>query len=318
MSDEMGLFTISLDTELAWGTFDTEKGYERYETAYLRARDIITDICNLFDEYMVPATWAIVAHLLDDCDRTHDSFPIINLEWINDWYGSLPCATGMDLKLWYAPEIIEAIQNCTVKQDIGLHGYSHLILGAPNCSREISQWEVTTAVETLEDHGIEPSSFVYPRNQIDHIEVLAEAGLEVYRGRDDIWFERWNIPNISRKPFRYLNEALSWDPPVVTPKKRQGMIEVPGSQVFRPFHDGWEYTPNWTQVSRAKTGLDKAARTGQIFHLRFHPFDLGFDPQLLLSRLEEILSYANRLREEGDLKIVSLKEIANEDCIVFR
>jgi len=312
MSENIGLFTISLDTELAWGTFDTEEGYKRYEDAYRRTRDIIGRLCHLFGEYNVPATWAIVAHLFDDCDRSHASFPAVDLQWINDWYRSLPCTSGIDPELWYAPEILETLQNCTVKQDIGLHGYSHLILGASNCSKEISEWEVTTAVETLEDHGIEPSSFVFPRNQIDHIDVLAEAGLEVYRGRDDIWFERWNLPNISRKPFRFLNEALSWTPPVVTPKKQQGMVEVPGSQVFRPFHDGWEYTPNWTQVSRAKSGLDKAARTGQIFHLRLHPFDLGFDPQSLLSRLEKILSYANNLRERGSLKIVSLKDIAKQ------
>jgi len=316
MNDKIGLFTISLDTELAWGTFDTEKGYKRYKKAYLRTRDIINELCGLFGRYNVPATWAVVAHLLDDCDDAHSSFPTVNLEWISDWYRSLPCTTGMDPELWYAPEILEAIQSCSVKQDIGLHGYSHLVLGVSNCSKEIAEWEVTTAVETLEDHGIEPSSFVYPRNRIGHIDVLAKAGLEVYRGRDDIWFERWNIPNMSRKPFRFLNEALSWTPPVVTPQKHLGMIEVPGSQVFRPFHDGWEYTPNWSQVSRAKRGLDKAVRTGQIFHLRFHPFDLGFNPQSLLNRLEEILSYANRLREKDSLKIVSLKDITKKDLIM--
>jgi hypothetical protein len=169
-----------------------------------------------------------------------------------------------------------------------------------------------TGINLLAEYGITPTSFAFPRNRIGNRDVLADAGIEVYRGRDDVWFERWDIPNLSRKPFRFLNEAVSWTPPAVEPRPRGGLVEIPGSQVFRPLHDGWEYTPERTQVARAKKGLNKAVESGRIFHLRFHPFDLGFKPERLLARLEEILRYASRLRDDGELEFATLTQLARD------
>lgn len=310
-SSDTGIFTISLDTELAWGTFDTERGYRPYEEAYRRTPEVVRELCSLFEEYDIPATWAVVAHLFEDCDGHHDA-PTVDLEWIDDWYGSLPCRSDVDHELWYSPKILELIQSCTPKQDIGLHGYTHQILGHPDCPPRAAEHELTAAVAVLEDHGISPSSFVFPRNQIGHLDALEDAGIDVYRGRDDVWFERWQLSRYLRKPFRFANEALSWTPPVVTPQINSGLVEIPGSQVFRPFHDGWEYAPSRTRLRRAKKGLDAAVETGQIFHLRFHPFDLGFDPDRLLDSLQHILRYANRLCDENRLEIRSLSEIADD------
>lgn len=305
-----GTFTISLDTELAWGTFDTKNGVNPYREAYLRGSEIVDRLCTLFEQHDVSATWAVVAHLFEDCDG-HQDFPTVDFDWIDDWYRTLPCESDIHRKLWYAPEILDSIRTCSPKQDIGLHGYTHLIVGHPDCPRHAAERELAAAIAVLEDHGISPSSFVFPRNQIGHREVLHEAGIDVYRCRDDVWFEQWKLSRELRKPFRFANELLSWTPPVVTPRIHNGLVEVPGSQAFRPFHDGWEYTPDWTQVRRAKKGLDAAVRTGKIFHLRFHPFDLGFDPERLLNSLQQILSYADTLRDEGYLEIQSLSEIAD-------
>lgn len=310
-SSESGTFVISLDTELAWGTFDTEAGYRPFEEAYRRTPSVVRELCSLFETYEISATWAVVAHLFEDCGGEHDR-PQIDLDWIDDWYGSLPCRNGVDRDLWYAPEILDMIRSCSVPQEIGLHGYSHLILGADGCSRSAAEREMSAAVDVLESHGMSPTSFVYPRNQTGYLDILSDAGIEVVRGRDDIWFEERELPRSVRKPFRFANEALSWTPPVVKPRKRDGVVEIPGSQVFRPFHGGWQFAPERTRVARAKKGLDDAVKTGRIYHLRFHPFDFGLEPDRMLGLLEEVLEYAANLRRQGSLKVRPLREIARD------
>lgn len=308
-TSDSGTFVVSLDTELAWGTFDTEAGYRPFEEAYRRTPSVVRELCSLFETYEIPATWAVVAHLFEDCGGEHDCTRV-DLDWIDDWYGSLPCRNGVDQELWYAPEILDTIRSCSVPQEVGLHGYSHLILGADGCSREVVRREVNAAIDALNAQGISPSSFVFPRNDIGHLNVLADAGIEVIRGVDDIWFEKQDLPRTIRKPFRFANEALSWAPPVVTPRKRNGVIEIPGSQVFRPFHGGWQFAPERTRVARAKKGLEAAAETGQIFHLRFHPFDFGFEPDRMLEFFEQVLEYVTTLQRRGELSVRTLSEIA--------
>lgn len=307
-TEASGTFTVSIDTELAWGTFDTAEGYAKYERAYRNARQVVDRLCAAFDTYEIPVTWAVVAHLVDDCDRTHAHAPKIDLGWCDDWYASLPCQTGLDPDLWYAPDVVEPIQSAAVDHEIGLHGYSHLILGADNCTPEAASSELSAAVDTLRANGIDPTSFVFPRNRVAHLEVLREHGLTAYRGLDDRWYEH-SLPERAKKPFRFLDEALARTPAVVTPREVDGLVEVPGSQVFRPFHDGWQYTRPDSQRRRAIRGLERAASTGKLFHLRFHPFDLGFEPDRLLELLEAILRRAHELVEDGDLVVRPMRAV---------
>jgi|AntRauMinimDraft_4_1070384.scaffolds.fasta_scaffold02396_2 hypothetical protein len=95
MSDDKGVFTISLDTELAWGAFD-KGNVDRYEDAYRNTPEVINRLCDLFDEYEIPATWAVVSHLLESCDGDHSDRLSPDFEWVDDWFGELPCASGMD------------------------------------------------------------------------------------------------------------------------------------------------------------------------------------------------------------------------------
>jgi N-acetyl-anhydromuramyl-L-alanine amidase AmpD len=95
MQGDRGVFTISLDTELSWGTFDVGR-IDEYEYAYRQTRHVVDRICNIFDKYEITATWAVVAHLLDDCTVNHDTDPRPSYEWTEEWYTKLPCVTDVD------------------------------------------------------------------------------------------------------------------------------------------------------------------------------------------------------------------------------
>lgn len=300
MSGDTGAFTISLDTEFAWGTFD-KGNVERYEEAYRNTPHVINRLCELFDEYEIPATWAIVSHLLEDCDGNHSDRTSLAFEWVDDWFSELPCANSLDPDLWYAPWLVERLQACETEQEIGLHGSTHMQLGADACSRQHAEEEIEAAISTMRTLGVEPKSFVFPRNDVGHVDVLSENGIGAYRGVDACWYERASVPNISKPLLRFADEVVRETPPVVEPVERDGIVELPGSQVFRPSHGGWQYTPGESSVARAKKGLQRAARTGRVFHLWLHPFNLGHGPEKDLARLEEVLEAAASLSEEGSI-----------------
>ena len=59
---ERGAFTLSLDTELAWGSL-RRKDERAFDAAYPRARETTLRLLDLLARHGVPATWAIVGHL---------------------------------------------------------------------------------------------------------------------------------------------------------------------------------------------------------------------------------------------------------------
>ena len=64
-----GVFTLTLDTELIWGSFDHSTPAE-FEHHYPDERATIDGMLRLLERYEVSATWALVGHLfLDECER---------------------------------------------------------------------------------------------------------------------------------------------------------------------------------------------------------------------------------------------------------
>lgn len=312
MSEDSGVFTLSLDTELAWGTFDVGR-VRKFEEAYRATPAVIERLCDLFDEYRIPATWAVVSHLLVDCDggRGHAGRTPPDFDWIDDWFGGLPCSSGLDRELWYAPWLLERLQSCETNQEIGLHGATHMQLGATGCSKLNAEEELETAVETLREFGVEPESFVFPRNDVGHVDALCDHGVRTYRGTDARWYEQPSIPRGAKRLLRFVDEAARRPPPVVEPEVSGDVVEIPGSQAFRPTQGAWKYAPPGSSVARAKRGLQQAARTGGVFHLWFHPFNLGHEPSTDLSRLERVLETARKLSESGDIECRPMQEVAS-------
>lgn len=304
---ETGVFTLSLDTELAWGSFDKD-GVSKYGEAYRETPRVVERTCELFDEYNVTATWAFVTHLFTDCDgHETDGGAAAYDSGRRSWLARAPCSTGVQQSLWYAPEMLATVRDCKTTQDIGLHGFSHLVFG--DHSRVAAKAELTAAVTAAREVGVDPSSFVYPRNEIAHTDLLARHGINVFRGRDARWYEHMPFAKI-RKPLRFVDEVTVRPPSAVTPSERDGVVCLPGSQIFRPRHGPWAWTPAESQAQRARKGMDRAVETGGVFHLWWHPFNLAGDVDSHLAMLEDILAYMDSLRADDELEIMSMSDVA--------
>ncbi len=142
-----GIFSISIDTELVWGTFD-HGGHIKYEAAYKKYRFIISELLKLFKKYEVAATWAIVGHLfLDRCNKEygklHPDIVRPKHHWFrDDWFS---CDPGTDISsdnFWYGSDIVEMIKGARPRQEIASHSFCHPIFSDKGCSRETAESDI--------------------------------------------------------------------------------------------------------------------------------------------------------------------------------
>lgn len=310
-----GIFTISLDFELIWGTFDLF-GTDAFRAACeLEREEVIDRLLALFNETGIPATWCIIGHLFLDSCRPDDGVkhPEITRprhKWYpHDWFTEDPCGDEKSHPLFYGKSLIEKILASRVRQEIGSHSFSHVIFGDPGCSVETARSEIAECIRAAEKFDIKLDSFAFPRDKIGHLPVLREYGFTSYRGSIPNWYEQGESRNVVKRLAHLWDVLTASTPPVVLPEKEEGLWNIPGSMIFFPMHGVRRYVPKGLRAKRAIKGLDKAAAEKRIFHLWFHPTNMAFEPEIMFDELRQILEHASNLRERGSLEILSMSEI---------
>jgi hypothetical protein len=312
-----GVFTLSLDFELLWGTADIF-GPERFRRACEIERETVIDrLLGLLEEYEIPATWCILGHLLlSSCRRSggrpHPEIVRPRHAWVRgDWLQHDPCKDETRAPLFYGRSIVERIRSCRVPQEIGAHSFSHVIFSDPGCSREAAASDLQASVEAARPLGLTLRSFAFPRNGVGHLDLLPEFGYTSYRGPAPCWYER-------REPLRGLQRlGHLWSvlaastPPVVLPERvAPGLVNVPASMIYFPMHGARRHIPLSRRVRRALKGLEAAIRTGRVFHLWFHPTNLADEPEVMFRGLREIFTVVRERRRQGHLLIEPMATVA--------
>lgn len=311
---DKGIFIISVDTELAWGTFD-HAGHKKYKEAYEKYRIIIMDILKIFEKYNIPATWAIVGHLfLDSCQREdgilHPDIIRPRHKWFSgDWFSYDP---GTDLsrdRIWYGRDIVKMIKEAHPKQEIASHSFCHPVFSDKGCSRETAESDIAKCVQLALKEDIELKTFTFPRNLPGHLEILSKYGFRVFRGQGDRYCSL-KLPGIIEKIYFLLDDMMTTTPPVVLPKtsSKHGLIEVPASMLFRFAYGKSRFIPEGVRFKKAKKGIDAAIKRKRVFHLWFHPISFAWKTNLMLAELDLILQYASKKKKEELLEVVRLNE----------
>lgn len=311
-----GTMVLSLDLELCWGRFD-KIPIAVLDAESVQERKHIKQFLALLDRYEIPATWAMVGHLmLDGCSRDRDGHAHSEVmshaqySWFaKDWYIYDPCTTVSLAPGWYAPDILEWIRETRVSHEIASHSFAHIIYGDPECSPSVAEADLTAAIETAARKGITFRSFIFPRNKVGHLEILRKLGISAYRGEDTP--PTRNVHWIFLKPVNFVKQVLGFPPQPVRPEEvLPGLWNVPSNHIFIPRTGVRRILPRTSQARKAKQGIDQAVRTGELYHMWFHPWDLNRDTNAMFSGLEDVFSYARRMREEGVLDILTMGEYA--------
>lgn len=280
-----GAFCISIDLELLWGVWDHVTGSDARACA-AGEREITRRLLALFRRYELPVTWAFVARLLDD---SHG---------FDGLRGDRSC--------WYAPDLIEAIRDDPVEHEIATHSYGHIYFG--ESSADAVRDDLMRAKSVHESHGLPFRSLVFPRNQVAHLDVVAEVGIEVFRSVDAgvLEFVSRRLPQL-RPVVNLADKALPVAPPLVRPVRREhGLLELPSSLLLIGRNGLRRIVSPAALRAKLRAGLISAAETGQLFHLWFHPsnFYAGLESQLEV--LDAALSEAAKLRDADRLDVLPM------------
>lgn len=302
---------ISLDAELAWGFNDWESiPRERVE----HGRRLWPRLVESFEHHDVPATWAIVGHLmLDECDGKHADHPLGP-----DWFVHDPGSTSTDEPLWFGRDLVELVTASSVPHDIGSHSFSHVEYGTPGTSRAVAVAETERAVDLADRWGVDLDSFVFPRNSIGHRAVLAEHGFTCYRGLPQSRRESQVTSSSVRKLRKLGRVGFGATPPVVEPSVDDyGLVDIPSSlhlfsfegiarSLVRPI----SRAPVCDQV---RAGLESLA-TGRegVLHLWFHPNNVVSESDL--RRVDDILELVATYRESTDVEVATMRDVARR-CV---
>jgi len=312
-----GILTISLDLELIWGALDLD-GPGRFRKACEIERSVVIDrLLDLLVEFDISATWCVLGHLfLDRCQAEdglkHPEIIRPSHSWYRyDWFRHDPGGDERSEPLFFGRSLVEKIKSCPVPQEIGCHSFSHVVFGDSGCSREAAESEIAECVRLGRQMGIELRSFAFPRNQVGHLDVLADYGFNCYRGPDPTWYDKPGIPGPLKRLAHLLDVFAAARPPLVDCEPAEfGLWNIPGSMIYFPSHGIRRFVPMSRRVKRAVKGLNAAARQGRIFHLWFHPTNLADQTEKMFGGLRSILRHAEALREQGRLEILPMCAIA--------
>lgn len=296
----MGSVVVSVDAELGWGYHDLDAPPpDRVEAARTGWERLV----DRFDRFDVPATWAVVGHLLlDECDGRHTDHPAPD-----GWFARERTEWSSRPDLRFARGLVDELLDGAVEHDIGCHSFSHVDFAASETSRELARAEVRASVAAARDRGIRMESFVFPRNQVDHRDVLADSPLTCYRGTSPI---RSSGP---LRPLRKLSRATLGREFLVEPRiDEYGLVNVPRSMYLFGFEgmarSAVEPFVGDPIVRQVRQGIDQAARTDGLFHVSLHPNDLT--AERTVRRIETVLAAIDERRDETPLAVETMRDVA--------
>ena len=286
-----GQLTISIDLELAWGVWDSLTP-EQLHMAEVAERPICAALIELFDRHGIPATWAMVAALLDESSAVGRP-------------GSKTC--------WYAPDIVEWLLGATTRHEIGSHSGRHIYFDRISASE--AEDDLAFAKEIHRANGLPFTSLVFPRNEVGYLRNVARAGLRTFRGPDADWATA--MRRVNRRVGQAANfaeKALPLPPPVVEAKRVDGMIDVPGSMLLMGRNGIRRFVLPSVTRAKLKRGLDRARQSGGIFHLWFHPSNFYYRRDEQLATLDWFLGHAASEVGNGRMEIRTMGSHADSEA----
>lgn len=329
-----GIFLLDIVIELAWGLIDRKINRAKVRIASESARALLDDVINLLEKYSIPVTWGILGHVvLDHCNcksgMPHPEMPRPSYRWMKrDWYEHDPCRKLVDEPAFYGRDITDKIVDYTsqskIPHDIACHSFSHQLFGDPGCSQEVAEAEIKRCIQLMsENYGIEPKVFIFPRDYPGHLDILQRNGFIAFRGQIPhvvTYLESgrgvWNLIRKYTSLATYLMSFyLTIPPPVVSPRKEHGLINIPASMCYNKKM----FIPLRLITSKAKNGIKRAINERRIFGLYTHllNFAQAPDTKAFLGDFEQILAYADLCRSKNELEITTIRGIAETYACMY-
>lgn len=312
---QKGAFTISIDHESAWGYADHDLS-DADKKRILDESFIVRRLILLFEKYNVPATWAVVGHLIDrgcpwDGKTPHPEYkrPVHKGEQ-KDWFRDHPPKNEYTDPLWFdADNLISQARQSKAGHDIGSHSYAHILYDEDLTDEESIKADLNNLGRVHRVHDVPLTTFIFPRNVEGFHRLLKINGFTTYRGNSPKWYDKYTG---MRKRLYHLLDYISPKGRTSLPDtKKFGLVNIPDSMLLLGRNGLRRLVRPKHMIRKARNSLKKAAKKGEVFHLWFHPSNFSYDTETQFDIFEAILEEATRLRSEGQLDILTMEDIAN-------
>jgi len=176
--------------------------------------------------------------------------------------------------------IINLILKSSVKHDIGAHGYYHK--SYTTLSKVEAEKELEMISKGMKKFGIEPKSFVFPKNRVAHLSLLEKWGYFCFRGYGD-----------------FLRDSMCV-------KKCRSLYDIhPGLYLGKCF--------NAILLNRI---INIAVKQQASLHVWFHPWDFGNSPEAVNVKMTRVLlpflKYAKEKQLNNTLQFETMRSMAEK------
>ena len=277
---------ISLDFELRWGVADKlPHDRDAYRRNLEGEAEAVYGMLDLFAREKVGATWATVGALAcsgwDEYFERAPTPPAYRDErtgFKDEWRALDP-----EGDLHFSPAAVQAIAKAP-HQELASHSFSHIYFREEVCSPDEVLADSRAVAKIFSDKfGTVPTSFVFPRNQVSHLEKLREAGIRRWRSNPKAAW--WNATRRDEQS-RLVRGVRMLDSLAPLGTRRAPSHEMRASYLVRfPLPDS-----AWKLHMRRIRAEARRLRDGEALHLWWHPHNLGASVGPSLKRLSDLLN----------------------------
>jgi len=303
---------ISLDLELSWGSFDLSFDDNVVKMARWTHDIGVPNLLTHLTRNGISATWAVVGAMMRPSLPDVSVLPEVRYpHFSKPWFSYVPKdgdeATHPE---WFGASLVDMIRRAKPEQEIGFHSFSHVPFGCPGMTRERAIAEYSRCVQTARELGLPSTCFVFPRNMVAYLSELRNAGFTCFRDVDKLPVSF--ASNKLRSAAMVLADFAGLAPHMVEPSLKEGMVSIPGSLLIR-YAAGWrKYIPDSSRLRRLRKGLDRARRSGGVFHVWFHPENLYAEWPRLGNVVARFLEELGAMVRNGDLRCLTMGQLASE------
>lgn len=311
-----GTLMVSLDLELFWGMLDVCP-LEAYQENVLGGRKAIPELLKLFRKYDIHATWAAVGFLFAENYEDLKLFmpqerPTYENEKL-DAYAYLETVgrNEEEAPCFYGASLLREISQYP-HQEIGTHTFSHYYCREAGQTAEQFAADLKAAKAIAEAHGYALQSVILPRNQCEeaYTEVIRSLGFTAYRDEENDWIHRRVKNRMLMRGFRLLDAYLPLSGHGChEPKWEKGLWNFTGSRLYRPILKPLQFLEG-LRIHRIKKQMLYAAKHDLIYHLWWHPHNIGTMTEQNLAQLEELFRYFSHLKETYGMQSLNMGEAA--------
>ncbi len=320
MISDKGIFTVSLDCELYWGVRD-RRTIQQYSNNLLGVRGAIKELLEVFDDYDVHATWAVVGFLFfPDVKRLREHLPRALPQYLNPSlspYRYIMESDTLEAVYHFAPEVIDLICEHD-NQEIATHTFSHYYCLERGQTADSFHMDLSSAIRVAENRGLTLKSLVFPRNQCNpqSLSILSDLGISCYRGNESGWAYSavsGEDQNILKRVLRLIDAYVNvsgHNTYSIYEVSLQKPFNIPSSRFLRPYSKKLFWLEN-LRLRRIKRAMTYAAKHKTIFHLWWHPHNFGTNTTKNMAFLRAILEHYGMLKKRYNMLSLNMGEIAD-------